>query len=199
LSDPFERAARLKKARQDRGFKTARLAAEYINIPYGTYSGHENGSRGIKDPELIHYAKIFRVSPSWLAFGEQQGTNTVRIVGVVSGSDTMEPGRLKKTKAREVTAPFPVPVGVTALHISTNDFAPHLHENDFILIGAKSEATPLLNHRVALSSRGTILIGILLSSAKSKHFHVQLFNGRTELDLSPDWVAPIIGILYRSD
>jgi hypothetical protein len=125
-------------------------------------------------------------------------TNTVKIVGVISGQDSMERGSLKKIKSREVTPPFSVPVGVTALHISTNEFAPHLHENDFILLGAKADAPSLLNQRVALSCKETIHIGTLLSSAKNKHYHIQLFNGRTALDLAPDWIAPIVGILYRS-
>ena len=198
LSEYFDRAARLKKARIDRGFKTARLAAEYMGIPYGTYSGHENGSRGIKEPELLNYAKLFRVSPSWLAFGDQDTSLRVKISGVVTGTGTMDAGSLKKARMKEVTPPFAVPVGVTALSISTNEFAPHLRENDVVLVGARTSAASLLNQRVAISFKGAILVGTLLSSAKTNHFHIQLFNGQISLDIEPTWTAPIIGVLYRT-
>lgn len=197
MSEYFDRAARLKRARIERGFKTARLAAEYIGIPYGTYSGHENGSRGIKDSELLNYAKTFRVDLSWLAFGDIEKSSRIKISGVVSSSGAMQNGSSKKHKAKEITPPFPVPVGVTALLISTNEFAPHLFENDIILIGARENATSLLNQRVALSVKGTTPIGTLLSAAKPNHFHIQLYNGQMTLDIAPTWTAPIIGILYQ--
>lgn len=70
----MERNQRLKWARERRGFVSAAKAAEYLGIPYGTYSGHENGKRGIKDPELEMYARAYRVSLPWLAFGEGEPT-----------------------------------------------------------------------------------------------------------------------------
>ncbi len=66
----MERHERLKLARERAGYKTAKLASTALGVPYGTYSGHEAGSRGIKTLELQQYAKRFRVSLNWLAFGE---------------------------------------------------------------------------------------------------------------------------------
>lgn len=37
---------------------------------YGTYSGHENGSRGIKSQDATRYAAFFKVTRNWLLFGE---------------------------------------------------------------------------------------------------------------------------------
>lgn len=61
---------RLKQARMARGIKTARAAAERLGVPYGTYAGHEAGTRGIRMEEMKAYADAFRVSAAWLAFGE---------------------------------------------------------------------------------------------------------------------------------
>lgn len=61
---------RLRQARESRHYKSAAQAAEAMGVPYGTYSGHENGGRGIKRDDILKYATFFRVSPGWLDYGE---------------------------------------------------------------------------------------------------------------------------------
>lgn len=61
--------ARLKWAREKRGYASAREAADAIGVRYSTYAGHESGSRGIKRDALRRYARFFRISPAWLEFG----------------------------------------------------------------------------------------------------------------------------------
>lgn len=63
---------RLKTARERRGYASATKAAEAMGIPYGTYAGHENGSRGIKLPDIARYAEFFRIPVIWLQFGTGQ-------------------------------------------------------------------------------------------------------------------------------
>lgn len=65
----MEMHERLKFARS-RFFETAREAAEALGVKYGTYSGHENGLRGIKRDDVERYARRFRVPFAWLATGE---------------------------------------------------------------------------------------------------------------------------------
>lgn len=64
---------RLRLAREQRGFDSASEAAEALGVPYGTYSGHENGSRGITRSNAARYAAFFGVSPAWLEHGEGDG------------------------------------------------------------------------------------------------------------------------------
>lgn len=59
---------RLKIARQLR-YRSAKAAADALGVAYGTYSGHEAGSRGFSDEDAERYAKAYRVSPAWLTFG----------------------------------------------------------------------------------------------------------------------------------
>lgn len=61
---------RLKQARKDAGYRTARDGAERLGVPYGTYAGHENGNRGIKPAEAESYAKAFKVRPEWILYGK---------------------------------------------------------------------------------------------------------------------------------
>lgn len=64
----LEAHERLRIARKRR-FKTAREAASALGVPYGTYSGHESGSRGFSE-DVERYARAFRVRAAWLAFDE---------------------------------------------------------------------------------------------------------------------------------
>jgi SOS-response transcriptional repressor LexA len=61
---------RLKEARIRAGYARASHAADALGVPYGTYSGHESGSRGIKHQDVIRYSKFFKVPRNWLQFGD---------------------------------------------------------------------------------------------------------------------------------
>lgn len=81
ITRPAE-ARRLEKARQDRGFKTAKDAALYFGWNYNTYSQHERGERGLTKSAAGRYGKALRVSPAWLLTGEL-GSFLVPVVGYV--------------------------------------------------------------------------------------------------------------------
>ena len=72
-------ADRLRKARKDAGFRSAAEAANALNVPYPTYAGHENGSRGVTTEALEVYARRFKVSADWLLTGK---TNVVPSVAI---------------------------------------------------------------------------------------------------------------------
>lgn len=59
---------RLRKAREAAGYGSAYEAAEAMRTPKGTYSCHENGSRGFYN-ELVRYAHFFKVRVEWLLAG----------------------------------------------------------------------------------------------------------------------------------
>lgn len=65
--DSFEE--RLKTARLRAGFKTARIAAKSLGVPYPTYAAHENGNREPPISALAQYARRFAVSIDWLIQG----------------------------------------------------------------------------------------------------------------------------------
>lgn len=65
-------AIRLQKAREARGFSSAREAAQRLGFNYETYSQHERGLRGLSRA-AADYAKAFKVSVGWLMNGEGSG------------------------------------------------------------------------------------------------------------------------------
>ncbi|MCJ2068296.1 helix-turn-helix domain-containing protein [Methylobacterium sp. J-030] len=66
------KSERLRWARINAGFPSAAQAARRLGVPYGTYAGHENGLRGVKESELERYAKAFGVTVIWLIYGDEQ-------------------------------------------------------------------------------------------------------------------------------
>lgn len=64
-----EQAARLRKAREMRGFATAKAAAERHGFNYNTYSQHERGHAGITRAAK-DYARAYKVREAWLLTGE---------------------------------------------------------------------------------------------------------------------------------
>lgn len=67
---------RLRQARAAAKYGSAADAARAMNIPYGTYAGHENGNRGFGG-NLDRYAQFFGVRGEWLR----------------TGAGTMKPGK----------------------------------------------------------------------------------------------------------
>lgn len=68
---------RLKQARIEAGFQSAAQAANRFGWKVPTYTGHENGSRGIKIETIEDYARAFRTDPVWLAFGVKTDKSTI--------------------------------------------------------------------------------------------------------------------------
>lgn len=71
----ISKAERLRQARQNAGFESAAEAARRHGWSVPTYSGHENGSRGFTADTAQDYARAFRVSPSWLLYGQEPGAD----------------------------------------------------------------------------------------------------------------------------
>ena len=62
---------RLKKARQNKGFASARSFAKNFNVPESTYTQHESGKRQFSVATLFEYSKFLDISPMWLLTGEK--------------------------------------------------------------------------------------------------------------------------------
>jgi len=77
--------ARLKFAREQRGYETASAAAEAMGVPVSTYTMHEKGSRGFRSETARQYADFLRTTPEWLLYGRspESAKASVPLVGFV--------------------------------------------------------------------------------------------------------------------
>lgn len=72
-----ERALRLKEARENAGFSTARSACERFGWKESTYGTHESGHRGFIR-HASKYAVAYKVNVEWLLTGRCQKNTTVQ-------------------------------------------------------------------------------------------------------------------------
>lgn len=108
VDDRATAARRLREARINAGYAEPKDAWSKFGWKQSTYSGHENGTRGIPKKAAEAYAKAFNVSPGWLMLVEGSNQNEVikRSQGVEpSGS----PMRLSPVQViNVVTATLPI-------------------------------------------------------------------------------------------
>lgn len=69
-------AERLKAAREQAGYSSAKDAALAMGVSVPTYIQHENGTRGFPKDRALRYAKFFRTTPEWLLYGREAGDRT---------------------------------------------------------------------------------------------------------------------------
>ncbi len=60
---------RLREARKNAHYDSAKAAAEAMGVAPATYIQHENGTRGFPAARAKRYAQFFRTTPEWLLYG----------------------------------------------------------------------------------------------------------------------------------
>lgn len=134
----MERNDRLRASRE-KLFDTAKEAALALGVPYPTYHAHEKGNRGIKDGELELYARRFRVSLPWLAFGhgepEPRSAYTVQVVGFVgAGAEiSVDVEQMPSGGHYDIETILPLPPGVIAFEVVGDSMYPRYDPGDVII------------------------------------------------------------------
>jgi transcriptional regulator with XRE-family HTH domain len=81
---------RLRKAREDAGFKTVREFVLRSGLKYDTYYQHETGRRPLTVGAATLYARLLQVSPAWILTGDtSHRPGLCRIVGEVGNNGTV--------------------------------------------------------------------------------------------------------------
>lgn len=98
---------RLRRARNDAGYLTAKDAADAFGWNEVTYRSHEAGDRGIKKIVAERYAKAFKVSFEWLFLGrgtaDRESAEIIDIWDRIPVNSRDEAKRMLGSLAREGT------------------------------------------------------------------------------------------------
>lgn len=70
---------RLRKAREQAGYGSARAASDAMGVPSATYAQHESGLRGFRSHHAERYGRFFKVAPEWLLLGRQGNAEYVPV------------------------------------------------------------------------------------------------------------------------
>lgn len=188
---------RLRKARIDAGYKSAAEAARRLSVPYGTYSGHENGQRGVRWEDVRKYAKAFKVPSGWLFNGDFEAASPnddfpmlvfngiVRDGGLVEIINPLNGVLLEDINGKTVDAFYDVHLsfisgdGVIAFYLGTNDFRPLFKDGDILLVSEfldENVSEYLYKYAAFYSDDGQIYFRELHPSAKKGLYNLQHFG-----------------------
>ena len=112
-------AARLREARQLRGFRSARSAQLRFRWS-SAYPSHENGTRGI-GRAYLEYAHKFQVNPAWLL-----GHSDERDLPATVAADVKEAGRLTDLAAAALNC-----LDNAAAHTALAELCVYLRRRDY--------------------------------------------------------------------
>lgn len=193
---------RLKKARARR-FSEGKAAAAYLGISYGTYGGHEAGSRHPKPPDIERYARAFGVKVAWLAYGdgdEHEGTR-VPLVGYISAGGSVDTSteQAEPGAEYEVELHVNVPDAVQAYQVVGDSMLPVFEPDTVIVCRAYSTEIALhLNKRVAVGTRdGGRFLKVIVEGSVDGLFNLESLNAGHQVMRNVDvaWVARIAAII----
>ena len=153
---------RLRRARLQAGFATAKAAIARFGWKASTYRAHENGQNKFRSSDAGIYARAFKVSSSWLLFGEQ-GPDRLPPVDVVG------PESARRVDWRD-EAPKPERVDHFDLSLDSDDLDDIANRGDILRFA------PVFDHRslsegdiVAIEQRTQSGVDILLKRVFFRH------------------------------
>ncbi|GEP09863.1 hypothetical protein MMMDOFMJ_0136 [Methylobacterium gnaphalii] len=202
MGDEKTKHDRLREAREKR-YPTAKAAAEAMDVPYGTYSGHEAGSRGFTDEEARRYAKFFHISAGSLVFGEH-GTLPPMLVpfgGRIGAGGSIDTSSWQSEPGieYEIETVGRFPDAVIAYQVVGESMLP-IYEPDTVILcrSHTRDVSSYIGKRVAL---GTVEHGrqlkVLLEGSADRRYDLESINRTvaTMRNVEVEWAARICGII----
>lgn len=196
-----EQAARLRKARLMRGFKSAKAAAARYGFVYATYSQHERGHVGLTRA-AEDYARAFKVSEAWLLTGEgdPEEEKMVPIVGLAgAGPDGTVLFSTGDGYLGEVPAPIDASPAVVALEVRGDSMRGTV--NDGWLIFYDEPVAPSEEHMgelcVCFLEDGRVLVKIPYPGRERGLFNLESSAAQTLRDVPVRSFALVTDIKTR--
>lgn len=176
-------------------------AAERLGVPYGSYSGHESGLRGIKDESLRAYAKAFRVPLAWLAHGvgSMDGGAGIAIVGIVGLGEEVEwhgegDMHLGEVEVQGLTNAD----GLIALEARGDSMRPRVYDRELVVARKRDGKDPreLIGREAVVKLRnGPVLLKRIRRGFDPGRFHLESYNADTRENVEIEWVAELVSII----
>ena len=193
---------RLRQARIDAGFGSARNAAKEHRWKVSTYSAHENGQNDFDEEAAKQYGRAFHVSAGWLLTGEgsPERPNIVGVKGLVGAGGTIDTGSEQipsDGNLYEIEVPFPLPLGAFALQVAGESMFPRYDSGDVIVCAARSEnPDELVGWEAAVQTvDGARYLKRLVKGARKGLYDLESFNAPPMRGLRLCWASPIHGVV----
>jgi phage repressor protein C with HTH and peptisase S24 domain len=188
-----EASERLRQARKDAGFRSARAAALKFGWKPSTYASHENG----QTPEIPHeaardYARAFKVSPGWLLTGEgSKRRQTGQLIGYVGAGDQIFPfdGEL----GEETELPPGTPPNLAAVKVRGHSMHPRYKHGEVIFYANETRAPDELigEECIVRLADGRMLVKTIRKGSRRNRFNLESYNAPLLEDQRIEWAARV--------
>lgn len=169
---------RLRSLRIDRGYKTARGAAEAFGWPPDSYTQHENGIRVPRRDTAARYARAFRCSLAWLLTGigddhREDLSPMIRVAGTIGAGQEIRPdGEFSDQTPAEV-----ISEEAEAFEVKGDSMLPVARDGDMIFCAMPRSPRSLLNMECAVElADGRRFFKILRPGSKPGRYSLQSYN-----------------------
>lgn len=208
---PMERSMgdRLKEARRNAGFSSARGAALHFRWSTSTYGAHENGQNQFDAEVAAKYAKAFRVSPGWLLTGEsskssaQPDSVSVSVVGIAGAGPY---GEIDFYSSQGDIGRAPAPIGWTiktvALEIRGSSMRPMAYDGWYAYY--EENRTEISSDMfgepcVVCLTDGRVFIKIPFPGSAPNKFHLESVNPAIDTlrDAEVEWASLVTAFIPR--
>jgi phage repressor protein C with HTH and peptisase S24 domain len=192
-----DQARRLREARENAGYRSARSVALEKEWPESTYRSHEAGTRGFDEEHAKRYARAFRVSPLWLLHGVTTPQPAeIPIMGFIGAGAEINPEyeQVPADGLFTVDLPFPVPDEMVGFEVRGDSMLPRYDEGDVVVVwrDQRRNAEALLGEEVAVrTTDGRRYLKRLMRGLSKGRFNLESWNARTIEDVEIDWIGEI--------
>lgn len=183
---------RLKWAREQAGFKSARSAALKFQWKPSTYSAHENGQNDYNEQDAIKYGAKFKRSPGWLLTGMgDPGARKTKLLGKVGAGAAVEP--LEPPDGEEVDLAPGAPLNAAAVKVDGNSMYPRYFDGEKLFyVRDGSPPSEFIGKECVIQLRsGGMLVKILRPGSKRRLFNLESWNAPMLVDQAVEWAAPV--------
>jgi hypothetical protein len=190
-------AGRLKTARLDARFDSAADAARAFGWPMATYTQHENGRRPLSRQAAPKYAKAFRVSASWLLYGD--GSSRLKIPNLQFGG-TFRSNKISADfdgVANENDTVIGIDGGMI-VGVEGDSLIPLAYDTDVLFFGpAQNPRTLIGKEALAELVDGQRLFRVIERGSKPGHYDLMFFNSSPLRDVEITRAHAFLGVRRR--
>lgn len=192
---------RLKKAREQANFPSARQAALKNKWGVSTYSAHENGQNEYGEDEAKKYGRVYKVDPWWLLTGEgiAKKANVAKIMGRIGAAAEITPDeeQVPPDGLGDVDVPFPIPDDMIAFEVEGTSMWPRYEAGDIVICrNSESDPAALVGFEVAVkTAEGRRYLKRLRTGSKRGRFDLESHNAGPIVDQRIIWASPVYHVV----
>lgn len=194
----MEAKDRLTEARKKAGYGSASDAARAFGWAIPTYTGHENGSRGIRWEAAQAYGKAFRVSPLWIMEGRGERDVTypmVPLVGYVGAGAEVRlfDGDASTERIDEVEGPPTADEHIVAVIVRGDSMAPVFPDRSIIFYrNIPGPPDQVINQEcIVRLADGRTFVKILQRGSEHGLYNLFSYNAPLMVDLAVEWAVRV--------